>query len=415
MMTVAGTRAEGGNVTGDVTAHRVRSWAVLGSGNGGKTSAAELALQGCEVRLWEFPRWGANIAELARANPVVLHASGALNGNAVLKLATTDIKCAVDGAEAVMCCLQADAIEPLAQSIHPFVRSDVPIVLNPGSTGGALVLARRLRELGVKRSRTPAIVELGTLLYGTRASGNQVACSVLVQRVVYGVFPSIRMTEGARLMTAHFGSRVVPARSGSALEAGLCNANPVIHPSITLLNIGAMETEGSTRRFYRDNVSPMVAEMIKTVDEERMALMKALNFEPMSDAMNSKLQGYAESDDYYECYAHGTGFSQFTCPAGSDLRSHRYFEEDVGVGLVFYVILGRQLGVATPASLALVLLASQLTQKDYLSLAKKNASTLGIDGMTREQIATFLRFGEDHTNVLKHHESGVAPILAHLR
>eukprot|EP00183_Erythrolobus_madagascarensis_P005387 CAMPEP_0185857452 /NCGR_PEP_ID=MMETSP1354-20130828/29512_1 /TAXON_ID=708628 /ORGANISM="Erythrolobus madagascarensis, Strain CCMP3276" /LENGTH=430 /DNA_ID=CAMNT_0028559723 /DNA_START=114 /DNA_END=1406 /DNA_ORIENTATION=- len=405
--------------------NRARVWAVLGSGNGGKTSAAELSLQGMAVRLWEFPQWSSNIHELIRANPrAVLHASGALNGDAPLELVTDDIAVAVQGAHAIMCCLQADAINLLADHIFPFVCSNVPIILNPGSTGGALVLAKQLRKRGVSGVKMPPIVELGTLLYGTRAQGSQVSCAVLVQRVEFGVFPASRMNEVAPMMGAHFGSRLVPASSGSALEAGFANANPVIHPAITLLNVGAMEIEGASRRFYRDNVSPMVADMIRKVDLERMALMNALGFDVMSDALNSKLQGYAESDDYYECYAHGSGFAQFTCPA-TDLRTHRYFEEDVGVGLVFFVLLGKQLGVPTPASFALVSLATQLAEKDFLSLAKKSPQTLGIEGMSREEMQHYLFHGETSSQNDDENENlgaflnveGTAPppIMAHLR
>lgn len=50
-------------------------------------------------------------------------------------------------------------------------------------------------------------------------------------------------------------------RQPSVLAAGLTNANPVIHPAITMLNCGRMEKQGSGMKFYADGVSPMVAKV----------------------------------------------------------------------------------------------------------------------------------------------------------
>jgi hypothetical protein len=53
----------------------------------------------------------------------------------------------------------------------------------------------------------------------------------------------------------------------SVLAAGLVNANPIIHPSITLLNLGRMEQQQQQPEdamfFYGDGASPMVCRMIQ--------------------------------------------------------------------------------------------------------------------------------------------------------
>lgn len=44
-------------------------------------------------------------------------------------------------------------------------------------------------------------------------------------------------------------------------------------PPVALLNIGVMENEGSKRFFYKDGVSPLVADLIQSLDTERLALL----------------------------------------------------------------------------------------------------------------------------------------------
>ena len=87
-------------------------------------------------------------------------------------------------------------------------------------------------------------------------------------------------------------------RTGSVLEAGLNNANPVIHPPITILNGARIENEGDSTFFYKDGVSPAVARLIQKLDEERMALLRALGYQAQPDPVTSVQQGYARSTDY---------------------------------------------------------------------------------------------------------------------
>ena len=61
--------------------------AVIGAGNGGKAAAADLALQGKRVRLFEFAEYRANIETLEKVP--VLTATGAVVGEASLDLVTT--------------------------------------------------------------------------------------------------------------------------------------------------------------------------------------------------------------------------------------------------------------------------------------------------------------------------------------
>jgi len=358
--------------------------AIIGAGNGGKAAAADLALQGKCVRLFEFSEYAKNIEEIADHH--CLRASGAVEGEAVLDGVTCDLAGAVDGADAVMVCTQALTHERTARELAPLVAPEQVVVLNPGSTGGALHFARVFREAGV--AKPPVLVEFSTLTYGCRAKGASVDVRVKAGRVMYGTLPSSAMGEVGPELEALYPGLV---RCATVLEAGLNNANPVIHPPITILNAARIEREGAAMFFYRDGVSPAVAALIRALDEERMALLRALGYPAQPDPVTSVAQGYAESTDYLECYGQGSGFRDFPSPSTTD---HRYLHEDLGIGLVMFCSLGRLLDVPTPAGEAFVRMGSLMTGVDYFARATRTLESLGLGDLDIDGLHAYLQTGE---------------------
>eukprot|EP00756_Hemistasia_phaeocysticola_P038920 Hpha_TRINITY_DN16789_c0_g5::TRINITY_DN16789_c0_g5_i6::g.80454::m.80454/K04940/odh; opine dehydrogenase len=402
------------------TRHRIRHVAVLGAGNAGKATAAELAMQGKSVSLWEAPQFVDNLKALWPPNEPVLRCSGQLEGNARLDLVTDDLSAALGltssqagvgsviwpgmgPVDTIFICTVVQAHEPIARMLAPLLaswpvdRAPLPVVvLNPGSTGGSLVMAKIWKEMQVPD--LPVLCEFGTLTYGCRAHDDHVTVPVKVKRVSYGVFPAIYLDDvGPPLEKIFPGLWKCP----TVLAAGLCNANPVIHPAITLLNLGYMQGQGSFMRFYRDGASPMVCEMIKALDEERMGLMRALGYKECAvpDSTNSMKQGYAETDKtYYECYGQGDGYSHFAGPAneeqgGVNLAKHRYLQEDIGCGLVFFKSLADAVGYPMPVTDSIITIGSVVTGDKFAKLEMKTTSTVGLEGMDRAAIRSFLARG----------------------
>jgi opine dehydrogenase len=302
-----------------------------------------------------------------------------------LEVVTTDLAEAVEGAAAIMVATQALTLERAARELAPLVRPEQVVILNPGSTGGALKFARVFREEGV--IELPDLIELSTLTYGCRAKDGAIDCPVKAARVLYGAIPAASIEKYAEELESLFPGLV---RAASVLEAGLGNGNPVIHPPISLLNGARFENEGEAMFFYKDGVSPTVAKLIAKLDGERMALLQALGYRAQSDPETSVEQGYAASSDYYECYAEGPGFVQFRSP---DTLDHRYFHEDIGLGLVLYSKLGEVLGVETPAARAFVAIGSQISDVDYMEENGDVLVRLGIDGLSKEQLLEYLETG----------------------
>ena len=358
--------------------------AVIGAGNGGKAAAADLSLQGKTVRLFEFPQYQSNVEEILKSRTIT--ANGAVIGQATLELVTSDLAQAVKGADIIMVCTQALTHHRVAEELAPLVKPDQLIILNPGSTGGSLHFARIFREFVMKD--LPIFVETATLTYGCRAKGATVDIPVKVKRVVYGTLPGAALGKVGPELEALYPGLV---RAASVLEAGLNNANPVIHPPITILNAARIENEGDSTFFYRDGVSPTVARLIQKLDEERMALLRAMGYPAQSDPRTSVEQGYASSEDYFECYKNGPGFGAFRNPNTLD---NRYLHEDIGMGLVIFCSLGKLLGVPTPTCEVVVKMGEVITGVDYSAKGMRTVEALGIDGLDLESLKSFLETGE---------------------
>jgi opine dehydrogenase len=362
----------------------IQNIAIIGAGNGGKAAAADLALQGKNVRLFEFPEYRGNVEEIMETRS--LKATGAVEGQAALELITCNLAEALEGADSIMVCTQALAHDRVAQELAPLIRSEQLVTLNPGSTGGSLHFTRVFREFGLKK--LPTFVETSTLTYGCRAKAATVDIPVKVKRVMYGTLPAPDIDSiGPELETLYPGL----CRGASVLEAGLNNANPIIHPPITILNAARIEKEGENMFFYRDGVSPSVARLIRKLDEERMALLRALGYPAQPDPVTCVEQGYAASTDYYECYRHGPGFQDFRCPNTLD---NRYFHEDIGMGLVMFCSLAKMLDVPTPTCRGVVYMGEILSGVDYFGQATRTLETLGLGNLSVAELKSFLETGE---------------------
>ena len=357
--------------------------AVIGAGNGGKAAAADLALQGKRVRLFEFPEYRSNIAGIMTSGCISVQ--GAVEGEAKLDRVTGDMAEAVEGADLVMVCTQAGAHIRVARELARLIGPNSVVMLNPGSCGGSLLFAHIFRQAGV--SPMPVLVETSTLTYGCRGGDGIVTIYLKVARVVYGALPATAtLSVGPDLESMYPGL----VRGASVLEAGLNSANPVIHPPITILNAARIEKEGSDMLFYADGVSPTVARVIEQLDRERMALLRALGHPAQSDPETSVQQGYATSADYFECYSQGEVFRQLRSP---DTLDNRYLHEDVGIGLVMFSSLGRLLGVPTPTCDAITQMGGAIAGRDYAAEGARTLDALGIGGLSVNALRAYLETG----------------------
>ena len=92
-------------------------------------------------------------------------------------------------------------------------------------------------------------------------------------------------------------------------------------------------------------------------------------------------------DSYDTGYSKAPGFKGIK--AQSQLN-HRYFNEDVGYGLIFLTDLGRYAGVATPCMDALIKLISVVMKRDYKSEKARTMEGLGLSQYSLDELKKVL-------------------------
>ena len=176
-------------------------------------------------------------------------------------------------------------------------------------------------------------------------------------------------------------------RSLSTAWISLQNGNPVIHPAITLMNVALIERTKGDFDFYHEGVTPAVGRLIQAVDRERIAIGKKIGVDVIPDPQLGVIQGYMTEATYDNGFITAPGFKGVKA---QDRLDYRYFNEDVGYGLVFLENLAEQVGVATPVISAVITLVSELMNRDYLGEARRTMETLGLSGHTAEELETLL-------------------------
>jgi opine dehydrogenase len=353
---------------------------ILGAGAGGTAVAFDCASHGHEVRLFDFEQFPDNIAAIARRGGI--DADGDISGFGPIIYAGHDIDEALQGAELVYVVGPAYSTEPFGAAVAGKLGAGQTVIVSPGSCGGALAFKRAAGlDLDDDSIR---VAETSTLHYAVRLTepgrirvflklkaGNLLAAlpgrhTGDILRLINDVYPSMEAGE-------------------SVLQTSLQNANPIIHPAVTLSNAARIEMTGGDFLFYEECVSDSVGRLIEALDKERIAIGNKLGISVLPDPEIGMRQGYMLESNYGSGYRKAPGFRGIGAQPQLD---HRYLNEDVGYGLVFMSELGRQVGVATPGIDAVIDVASIVMARDYRGAALRTPATLGIAELGAEELAS---------------------------
>jgi opine dehydrogenase len=355
---------------------------VLGGGNTAFAMAADLALAGHEVLLWEHPAFAHTLEPIRDTRTIHLEGTGR-TGAAKLAAVTTDAAEALAWSEVLLCSVPSYAHAAFAEQIVPHLRPGHLLALLPGNLG-ALAFAEAVRRAG---GGAVILAESDTAPHVCRKTGpDRAVIWGTVGRLGVGVFPASQTAEALPVLGALFpGAAAHP----HVLAAGLSAMNPVVHPVGVLLNAGRIERARGEFWFYEEGVTPAVARAVEAVDGERLALGRALGLQlvPVAEAFHRA--GFGPAGDLW-----GTinGSAMLTVLRAPGQINTRWLTEDVPYGLVPWSDLGGQLGVATPVIDATIALASAALGTDFRQEARALAS-IGLRSLDSVDLANFLDHG----------------------
>jgi len=356
--------------------------AVLGAGAGGCAVAFDCAAHGHQVRLFDFEQFPDSIKGVQSKGGI--HCEGVLEGFQAIAYAGFEIEKALDGADIIYAVGPAYSTKPFAEICKPHLKQGQVVIVCPSSCGGCIEF-KKGAGLDI-RDEDIVVAETSTLPYAVRLL--EPGKIRIFNKLKGGLFLATAPAKNTNDVLAQVRD-VYPAMEAAknVLQTSLQNGNPVIHPTITLMNVALIERTEGDFDFYHDGVTPTVGRLIEAVDKERIDIGNKLGVKVIPDPELGVTQGYMLEATYDTGFITAPGFAGVKAQSSLD---YRYFNEDVGYGLVFLQKLGEQVGVTTPIISAVITLVSLLMNRDFVGEARRTMETLGLAAYTAEELEKLL-------------------------
>ncbi len=358
--------------------------AILSAGNAGQAFAGGMTLAGHDVHLVAVPEHAEQISILQTFGGVMVEnsvAAGKDGGFARIAAIDTDVAGALAGAEVAFLVAPAFGQEVYLQAIAEHSPDNQVIVIQPGKFG-ALRLAEIMREHG----RDPAsllITETDTFLYAAKIHGlDRIWLRGIKAELPLAALPHSRTDEALDIL-----HRIHPqyVAAPNVLTTSMSDIAYAVHPVTTLLDLSRIEAIGPYRtKAY--SITPGVARMVVAVDDERVAVARAMGVETEGVFAQLKEMYDFPGDTFYECLSNTTVHVDQMTPRSAQ---HRYVTEEVPYGLVPLSEIATLVGVSTPNIDAIIALASTVNDEDYRATGR-HLSSLGLEGKTPQELLAAL-------------------------
>lgn len=351
---------------------------IAGAGSIAFGTAAVLHGAGHDPMLWSPS--GTSTAALARGAP--LTADGAVEARLTPRIAADAAALAREN-DVLVVALPGYGHRRVLDALAPHLAPHHQVIISSHASLGAVYLAERLAARGIE---VPITAWGTTICTARRQSDTAVRVNTVRSRVDLCTVPETRSGEALDLCRALFGDRFQP-RDG-LLAITLSNLNPQNHMGIALANMTRMERGEVWSQ--GQNVTPNVGRLLERLDEERLAIARALGLDVRTIFEHFHLSFHVPvgsiSEMNQQMHAQGNGG---TGPATADSR---YVTEDAPYGLAVTAALGRIAGCPAPLHEAGIRIFSAMYGRDF---AAENdlLPALGLDRFTLDDLVRAARTG----------------------
>lgn len=331
--------------------HRKRV-AVISTGNAGQAMAGYFAHLGYSVSLYAREQ---ERVDMFSSNHIRLQ--GIVSAEADVRVISCDMGEVLEDASLIMVTTPAQYHAIVARAMAPHLKDGQIVVLNPGRTFGTYVFGKVLAECGC--AADVIVAETDTLIFTCRSA--DVGCAE-IHSIKRGVQVAAHIPERTPdVLGALWPAFPDLAPAPSVLHTGLTNIGMVFHPVPILMNITRVEAK-ERFLYYREGISPVVANVLERLDGERVAVAGALGIVvPSAKEWLGRSYG-ARGDSLYACLQDTRAYGAVKAPTDIDTR---YIQEDVPTGCVPVSCLGRQVGVKTPVIDSAIQWAGSVYGRNY--------------------------------------------------
>lgn len=353
---------------------------VLGAGNGGQALSAHLAIKGCEVSLFEHPKFKENVEKINKKGGIEL--TGKLKGFGKISIATTNIKEAIEDTAVIMIVAPSFAQRPLIELALPYLASSQIIVLIPGNFGSF-----EIKKILKNNGKNLTIAETNSLPYACRKiEEGKVNIWGVKSYISVATLPAVNIKNVIEILNDFFPIPLNPVKN--SLEISFSNPNMIVHCPTMILNAGRIESTKGNFMFYCEGMTESVCKIMEKMDEERIKIGERLNLSLISTFEWLKQTYHLEGKNLYEVISTSPVYGGHGPDAPGNLN-HRYITEDIPHLLVPVASFGRLLGIQVPIIECIITLASAINEVDYFK-AGRNLETLGLSGLSLERILAYI-------------------------
>jgi opine dehydrogenase len=381
------------------------SVAILGGGATAQTFAADFALAGHEVRLFELPQFAErSLGNILKTHEIELEGKQ-INfkgfrraGKAKIDVVTTKMSEALEEASLIIVSVPSIAHKPFFEKMVPCLEDGQIISIFPDNFG-SLLLRKMMKEKNCK-----ARVVVGgwsSMPYATRMiEPGKMDCIARARSLIGDALPSRdgdKFFEALKEIPA-FDGTIKLERGDTVIGVGLSNPNPVVHTPGSILNVGAMEVseeEGilgipkGEYSLYKHGMCPSVA---------RVQLAFYREEKKIANAMGIKMVEYADEQFFWKGSVMGIEYlapfvDVFMSPIKGPLSvKDRYFTEDIPIGCNVRYQLAKKFKVEVPIIESIIRLGCVICEKDFFREGI-SLKEIGLEDLNRDQMLQYVKEG----------------------
>ncbi|MBW2146320.1 MAG: NAD/NADP octopine/nopaline dehydrogenase family protein [Deltaproteobacteria bacterium] len=360
---------------------------VCGCGNAGMAIAADVALMGCTVNLYELPDFEKNLDPVRQRGGIVLTGTtcSGKNGFARMEKITSDAESAVEDAELIMITVPAFGHEAFFEALLPHLKEGQMILFNTGYWASL-----RIKELLKKKGLTSMLdiiilAEEHIMPYLSRVIEPAHAHIFNYKRDIrISAWPATKNEAAFNLV-----KKVYPQMSLSknVIENNFYPGNPSVHAQITIPKAEFFFEKAKEFRFYGE-VSQCASKLTDAFDRERIKVAAALDCDVTHSFEWFRNTYLYEGKDIYEI------FGNVTCEHArrwsTEAGNRRVLHEDICYFLIPMEQIATVLKIDVPVTRAIIEIVHVFTDFDYRSHGI-TLKDLGMDGLTtREQMLEYV-------------------------
>jgi opine dehydrogenase len=374
---------------------------VIGCGHGGQALSADLSRRGCQVTLYASPKNPGGINAIAKAKGI--NCTGLINHFVPIFNVTTHMEQAIKESEYIFMVLPSYAHESMFMEMLPFIQPGQTIITLAANFASLTYL-----KLLIKTNKTAGVnlIDIASLPYVCRADNLGTVDIISVKQMIAAAsIPANVIEKHIAALAPIFPSQLLPYTD--VLSLGMNITSGMTHPAVALLNAGRIGDKKEIFYFYRDGITPEIADMIGQLDAERIYIGKQLDLKMYSYLDLIEQYYKIRYDSIYQFFRESVPHN--TLPLCPSSMQERYITQDVPNLLVPWYCIGKLINVEPTVLGNLITLASLINKTNYLSLGT-NLVSLNFHDKNITEIKQYIKFGKLPPPILSMRKLNMRPL-----